>query len=61
MAYDSQTVPIQFDRKLADHKDIRFSQGNLALSMESYAMLLMSKGDLNNRPSNYARIAGHVR
>jgi tetratricopeptide (TPR) repeat protein/tRNA A-37 threonylcarbamoyl transferase component Bud32 len=41
-------LAIQFDRKLADNKDIRYSQGNLALSMESYATLLMSKGDLNN-------------
>ena len=41
-------LAIQFDQKLADNKNLRFSQGNLALSMESYAMLLMSNGDLSN-------------
>ncbi len=41
-------LAIQFDQKLADDKNLRFSQGNLALSMESYAILLMSNGDLSD-------------
>jgi tetratricopeptide (TPR) repeat protein len=41
-------LSIQFNRKLSGNKDIWYSHGNLALAMESYAMLLMSKGDLNN-------------
>ncbi len=41
-------LSVQFNRKLSGNKDIWYSHGNLALAMESYAMLLMSKGDLNN-------------
>jgi tetratricopeptide (TPR) repeat protein/predicted Ser/Thr protein kinase len=41
-------LSVQFNRKLSSNKDIWYSHGNLALAMESYAMLLMSKGDLNN-------------